>query len=258
MRDWQFEVNKNSSTQMKGVSWPFRLENRRLQLQQKVLRGTAGLSPPPPLSPVGQRSLSHPWCICRTFSQHVPGEGPLALGSQRPARLALQTGSFILMATLHLFCCNLKHFSSYPVLSGCGEQITPLFFVVMFHTHLRCSRSRHSCAFPPRSFPGGVNAPARAGTGLMHLSRTLISGIQFPCHHWHSLSYWEKVIPVQGHVWELAGEKQQSLLEKLMGEDGNLWFSLLPKFIHWVIHQFWLWVQHTFSTNFHANKLLLH
>lgn len=39
-RDWQFEVNKNSSTQMKGVSWPFRLENRRLQLQKKVLRGT--------------------------------------------------------------------------------------------------------------------------------------------------------------------------------------------------------------------------
>lgn len=39
-RNQQFLQNKNSSTQMKGVSRPFRLENRIVQLQQKVLRGT--------------------------------------------------------------------------------------------------------------------------------------------------------------------------------------------------------------------------
>lgn len=134
-----------------------------------------------------ESSRTRDWCFCRTCLQHPLREEPLG------ARLALQTGSFILMSTLNLFCCNLKHFSSYPVLSGYGEQIMPVFSVAMFHAHVHCSRSRHSWAshLGPSQV---VWLPQPVLGQVLCLCQGLFfnSGLRFPCHHCHSLSYCEK------------------------------------------------------------------
>lgn len=119
-----------------------------------------GMSPPP--SPAGQLSLSRPRRVCQTCLQHGRRDGPLA-----PARLALQTGRFILMSTLHLICCNLKHFSYYSVLR---EQIAPMFSGDIPHLHVLLQVS----AFPSLPTPGGVTVPDCAGPALMHLSRTFL------------------------------------------------------------------------------------